>query len=88
VRDQVTLFEICSAVDAGEDLSSNELLSELKGALEEAQKDFQENMPAVTDEAQLMDCLAVHEEIEAAIGGYNRRASGRGGPVPHHGCGS
>jgi len=82
VSDQATLFrEICGALEPGEDPTTNELLNDLKAALAQAQTDLQNGIPAIQDEAKLMECLAVNDQVDAAMQVYQQRVAG-GPPAP------
>lgn len=82
VSDQATLFrEICGALEPGEDPTTNELLSDLRFALAQAQTDLQNGIPNIEDEGKLMQYLAVNDQVDAAMQVYQQRVEG-GAPTP------
>merc|ERR1712093_66552 len=74
LRIQCTVLkDVCAALEPGEDPRSNALLQELQQGVARAQETLHSKMVLVTDEAALMDALALNDLVAGALAVYSQR---------------
>merc|ERR1711998_295332 len=66
------LAECLGATAPGERPSSSELVTELYGSLQRSQTELQSKMTASESDEEIVQCLAIHESIAAALQTYAR----------------